>query len=175
MVPCSTISPVHQNWALQNHLFCGLHVPYGCHKVLFSFSLVSFSALTCVLWAGFCPYIVKGAVLGYHRLKVGQCQQLDHIPTLSIYQGHTKLQGILPELSLERFSFMGSIWRQTRCLPLLHLSGLQWPKMSPCTTCWEVFFGGWSQLSDHMHVPKPSVETVDEFIGRKLCTNSYKL
>lgn len=70
-----------------------------------------------------------------------------------------ELQGAVLALSPERLSFVGEACSQTRCLPPVHLLGLQRPKtmgLSPfCAAPSEVFVGGWSWQSGGLSASSP--------------------
>lgn len=91
-MPCSAISPVHQNPVLQVYLLYVLRVPY-CGRTTFVFSPVVCNGFLCLLLAGICSYVVVNspsrATWGLSWGRGGVCQSYSH----------TKMQIVLTVLS----------------------------------------------------------------------------
>lgn len=75
-MPCSAVSLVPQNLALQGFLLCVLHEPCHCVLAAFSFGPVVFGGTLCLLWAVFDPYGVSGPIWGCHGLELIQNRHL---------------------------------------------------------------------------------------------------
>ena len=86
-MPCSTISPVHQDQALYRCPLCGLCVTFCCGWVVIAFSSANcnnFLSLSWVEWIGFVPHAFEQSSSSCHRLTGEQGWYLALLSSISL-------------------------------------------------------------------------------------------
>ena len=130
VVPCSTVSFLHQNQMFQGFPLCGLCAPSCCSWAAVAFSPFGYTGPLLWLWghwAKFCLCAIKETVCGTCGLVVGiVSSQPRYLPLicLSVLQLY-QTAGCSLCLVLGRLMLVGGSGSQIRCLPLVFLLGLK--------------------------------------------------
>lgn len=111
VVPCGTVSPIHQNLAFQGYLLSMLHAPFHCGWAIFTFSRVICNGILCLLWAEFGPCTVKWPVSSR------ACSWVRPDVCPQTCTGATENCRMLLVLSPEKFLLVGRASNHISCLP----------------------------------------------------------